>query len=193
MEYSEKVMEHFTNPHNVGKLDDADGVGEVGNAKCGDIMKMYLKIENDIITDVKFNTYGCASAIATSSIATDMIKGQPLSEALKLTNKAVVEALDGLPAVKIHCSVLAEQAIKAAVKDYYDKNGIEYNKADTDYYKHIYSVKHFAFFKVFEKEQFFYTKEYCKVKSPYNKGPRCTVPEASKHPYCENIKEPARL
>lgn len=130
MEYSEKVMEHFTNPHNVGKLDDADGVGEVGNAKCGDIMKMYLKIENDIITDVKFNTYGCASAIATSSIATDMIKGQPLSEALKLTNKAVVEALDGLPAVKIHCSVLAEQAIKAAVKDYYDKNNIEYNPDD---------------------------------------------------------------
>ena len=129
MEYSEKVMEHFTNPHNVGKLDDADGVGEVGNAKCGDIMKMYLKIENDIITDVKFNTYGCASAIATSSIATDMIKGQPLSEALKLTNKAVVEALDGLPAVKIHCSVLAEQAIKAAVKDYYDKNNISYNPA----------------------------------------------------------------
>ncbi|MBR2455448.1 MAG: Fe-S cluster assembly scaffold protein NifU [Clostridia bacterium] len=138
MEYSEKVMEHFTNPHNVGKLDDADGVGEVGNAKCGDIMKMYLKIENDIITDVKFNTYGCASAIATSSIATDMIKGQPLSEALKLTNKAVVEALDGLPAVKIHCSVLAEQAIKAAVKDYYEKNGIEYNadefKFDEDHH-----------------------------------------------------------
>ena len=136
MEYSEKVMEHFTNPHNVGKLDDADGVGEVGNAKCGDIMKMYLKIENDIITDVKFNTYGCASAIATSSIATDMIKGQPLSEALKLTNKAVVEALDGLPAVKIHCSVLAEQAIKAAVKDYYDKNGIEYNKDDFEFEEH---------------------------------------------------------
>ena len=138
MEYSEKVMEHFTNPHNVGKLDDAAGVGEVGNAKCGDIMKMYLKIENDIITDVKFNTYGCASAIATSSIATDMIKGQPLREALKLTNKAVVEALDGLPAVKIHCSVLAEQAIKAAVKDYYDKNGIEYNadefKFDEDHH-----------------------------------------------------------
>ena len=130
MEYSEKVMEHFVNPHNVGKLEDADGIGEVGNAKCGDIMKMYLKIENDIITDVKFNTYGCASAIATSSIATDMIKGQPLSEALNLTNKAVVEALDGLPAVKIHCSVLAEQAIKAAVKDYYDKNGIEYNADD---------------------------------------------------------------
>ena len=136
MEYSEKVMEHFTNPHNVGKLDDADGVGEVGNAKCGDIMKMYLKIENYIITDVKFNTYGCASAIATSSIATDMIKGQPLSEALKLTNKAVVEALDGLPAVKIHCSVLAEQAIKAAVKDYYDKNGIEYNAADFEFEDH---------------------------------------------------------
>ncbi len=133
MEYSEKVMEHFTNPHNVGKLDDADGVGEVGNAKCGDIMKMYLKIENDIITDVKFNTYGCASAIATSSIATDMIKGQPLSEALKLTNKAVVEALDGLPAVKIHCSVLAEQAIKAAVKNYYDKNGIEYDKTQFEF------------------------------------------------------------
>ena len=138
MEYSEKVMEHFVHPHNVGKLDDADGIGEVGNAKCGDIMKMYLKINDGIITDVKFNTYGCASAIATSSIATDMIKGQPLSEALKLTNKAVVEALDGLPAVKIHCSVLAEQAIKAAVKDYYDKNGIEYNadefKFDEDHH-----------------------------------------------------------
>ena len=136
MEYSEKVMEHFVNPHNVGKLEDADGVGEVGNAKCGDIMKMYLKIENDIITDVKFNTYGCASAIATSSIATDMIKGQPLSEALKLTNKAVVEALDGLPAVKIHCSVLAEQAIKAAVKDYYDKNGIAYNAEEFEFEEH---------------------------------------------------------
>ena len=130
MQYSEKVMDHFTHPRNVGEIENADGIGEVGNAKCGDIMKMYLKIENDIITDVKFNTYGCASAIATSSIATDMIKGQPLSEALKLTNKAVVEALDGLPAVKIHCSVLAEQAIKAAVKDYYDKNGIEYNAED---------------------------------------------------------------
>ena len=136
MEYSEKVMEHFVNPHNVGKLDDADGIGEVGNAKCGDIMKMYLKIENDIITDVKFNTYGCASAIATSSIATDMIKGPPLSEALKLTNKAVVEALDGLPAVKIHCSVLAEQAIKAAVKDYYDKNGIEYDAKEFEFEEH---------------------------------------------------------
>lgn len=125
MEYSDKVMEHFANPHNVGKLDDANGVGEVGNAKCGDIMKMYLKIENDIIVDVKFNTYGCASAIATSSMATDLIKGKPISEALKLTNKAVVEALDGLPAVKIHCSVLAEQAIKAALADYYKRQGID--------------------------------------------------------------------
>ena len=128
MEYSAKVLEHFANPHNVGKIDDADGIGEVGNAKCGDIMKMYIKVKDDVITDVKFNTYGCASAIATSSIATDMIKGKPISDALKLTNKAVVEALDGLPAVKIHCSVLAEEAIKAAVKDYYDKNGIQYDK-----------------------------------------------------------------
>lgn len=128
MEYSAKVLEHFANPHNVGKIDDADGIVEVGNAKCGDIMKMYIKVKDDVITDVKFNTYGCASAIATSSIATDMIKGKPISEALKLTNKAVVEALDGLPAVKIHCSVLAEEAIKAAVKDYYDKNGIQYDK-----------------------------------------------------------------
>lgn len=128
MEYSAKVLEHFANPHNVGKIDDADGIGEVGNAKCGDIMKMYIKVKDDVITDVKFNTYGCASAIATSSIATDMIKGKPISEALKLTNKAVVEALDGLPAVKIHCSVLAEEAIKAAVKDYYDKNGIQYDE-----------------------------------------------------------------
>lgn len=128
MEYSAKVLEHFANPHNVGKIDDADGIGEVGNAKCGDIMKMYIKVKDDVITDVKFNTYGCASAIATSSIATDMIKGKPISEALKLTNKAVVEALDGLPAVKIHCSVLAEEAINAAVKDYYDKNGIQYDK-----------------------------------------------------------------
>ena len=125
MEYSAKVMEHFTNPHNVGEIKDADGVGEIGNAKCGDIMKMYLKIENDIIVDVKFKTYGCASAIATSSIATDMIKGQPISEVLKLTNKAVVEALDGLPAVKIHCSVLAEQAVKAALADYYRRQGID--------------------------------------------------------------------
>ena len=128
MQYSEKVMEHFANPHNVGEIPDANGVGEIGNAKCGDIMKMFLKIENDIIVDVKFKTYGCASAIATSSIATDMIKGQPISEALKLTNKAVVEALDGLPPAKIHCSVLAEEAVKAAIKNYYDKNGIEYDK-----------------------------------------------------------------
>ena len=125
MVYSEKVMEHFANPHNVGVIEDANGVGEIGNAKCGDIMKMYLKIENNIIVDVKFKTYGCASAIATSSIATDLIKGQPISEALKLTNKAVVEALDGLPAVKIHCSVLAEQAIKAALADYYTRQGID--------------------------------------------------------------------
>ncbi|MBO7318453.1 MAG: Fe-S cluster assembly scaffold protein NifU [Clostridia bacterium] len=125
MVYSEKVMEHFANPHNVGVIEDANGVGEIGNAKCGDIMKMYLKIENDIIVDVKFKTYGCASAIATSSIATDLIKGQPISEALKLTNKAVVEALDGLPAVKIHCSVLAGQAIKAALADYYTRQGID--------------------------------------------------------------------
>ena len=123
--YSEKVMDHFMNPRNVGAIEDASGIGEVGNAKCGDIMKMYLKIENDIIVDVKFKTYGCASAIATSSIATDLIKGQPISEALKLTNKAVVEALDGLPAVKIHCSVLAEQAIKAALADYYTRQGID--------------------------------------------------------------------
>ena len=125
MKYSDKVMDHFTNPRNVGEIEDANGVGVVGNAKCGDIMKMYLKIENDIIVDAKFNTYGCASAIATSSIATDMIIGQPISEALKLTNKAVVEALDGLPAVKIHCSVLAEQAIKAAIADYYKRQGID--------------------------------------------------------------------
>lgn len=125
MVYSEKVMEHFENPHNVGEIEDADGIGEVGNAKCGDIMKMYLKIdENKVISDVKFKTFGCGAAIATSSIATDMIKGQPLSEALKLTNKAVVEALDGLPAVKLHCSVLAEQAVKAAIADYYRKNGM---------------------------------------------------------------------
>ena len=140
MEYSAKVLEHFANPHNVGKIDDADGIGEVGNAKCGDIMKMYIKVKDDVITDVKFNTYGCASAIATSSIATDMIKGKPISEALKLTNKAVVEALDGLPAVKIHCSVLAEEAIKAAVKDYYDKNGIQSDeelfKPDNCHYTH---------------------------------------------------------
>ena len=127
--YSEKVMDHFTNPRNVGKLDDADGIGEVGNPRCGDIMKIYIKVKDGIITDVKFNTFGCGSAIASSSMATEMIKGKPISEALTLTNKAVAEALDGLPAHKMHCSVLAEEAIRAAIKDYYDKNGIEYDKS----------------------------------------------------------------
>ncbi len=125
--YSEKVMDHFRNPRNVGVIENADGVGEVGNAKCGDIMKIYLKIKDDIIEDVKFETFGCGSAIASSSMATEMIKGKPLSQALTLTNKAVAEALDGLPAHKLHCSVLAEEAIKSAIKDYYDKNGIEYD------------------------------------------------------------------
>lgn len=125
--YSEKVMDHFRNPRNVGVIEDADGVGEVGNAKCGDIMKIYLKIDNDTITDVKFETFGCGSAIASSSMATELIKGKPVAEAMELTNKAVAEALDGLPAHKLHCSVLAEEAIKAALKDYYDKNGIEYD------------------------------------------------------------------
>ena len=127
MLYSEKVMDHFRNPRNVGEIPDADGIGEVGNAKCGDIMKMYLKIDDDVITDAKFETFGCGSAIATSSMATELIKGKPVSEALELSNKAVVEALDGLPAYKLHCSVLAEEAVKAAVKDYYDKNGIAYD------------------------------------------------------------------
>ena len=127
--YSEKVMDHFLNPRNVGIIEDADGVGEVGNAKCGDIMKMYLKIENDIITNVKFETFGCGSAIASSSMATEMIKGKTVKDALRVTNKQVVEALGGLPAHKLHCSVLAEESIKAAVKDYYDKNGIFYDKS----------------------------------------------------------------
>lgn len=122
MLYSEKVMDHFRNPRNLGTIDDADAVGEVGNAKCGDIMKMYLKIKDGIITDVKFNTFGCGSAIATSSMATEMIKGKPVTEALKLSNKAVIEALDGLPAHKIHCSVLAEEAVKAALFDYCQKH-----------------------------------------------------------------------
>ncbi len=125
--YSDKVMDHFQHPRNVGKLDDADGIGEVGNAKCGDIMRMYIKVKDDVITDCKFNTFGCGSAIATSSMATELIKGKPISEALELSNKAVVEALDGLPAHKIHCSVLAEEAVRAAVKDYYDRNGIAYD------------------------------------------------------------------
>ncbi len=119
--YSEKVMEHFSNPRNVGELENADGVGEVGNAHCGDIMKIYLKVENDVIVDVRFKTFGCGAAIATSSIATEMIKGKTIDEALQLTNKAVVEALDGLPAPKVHCSVLAEEAVKAAIEDYKNK------------------------------------------------------------------------
>ena len=118
MIYSEKVKDHFANPRNLGKMEDADGVGEVGNAKCGDIMKMYLKIDDGVITDVKFNTFGCGAAIATSSIATEMIKGKTVDEALNLTNKAVVEALDGLPPAKVHCSVLAEEAVRAAIEDY---------------------------------------------------------------------------
>ena len=125
MAYSEKVMEHFANPHNVGEMKDADGVGEVGNPKCGDIMRMYIKVEDDVITDVKFMTFGCGAAIATSSMATDLVKGKRIEDALKLTNKAVMEALDGLPPVKVHCSVLAEQAIKAAVSDYYRRRGID--------------------------------------------------------------------
>ena len=124
MKYSEKVMDHFTNPRNVGEIENADGVGVVGNAKCGDIMKMYLKIdENDVIVDCKFKTFGCGAAIATSSMATELIKGKPVSEALKLTNSVVVEALEGLPPVKVHCSVLAEEAVKSAVADYYTKIG----------------------------------------------------------------------
>ncbi|MBQ7045540.1 MAG: Fe-S cluster assembly scaffold protein NifU [Clostridia bacterium] len=123
--YTEQVMDHFMNPRNMGEIADADGIGEVGNAKCGDIMKMYIKVKDSVIVDVKFKTYGCGSAIATSSIATEMIKGHTLNEALQLSNKAVVEALGGLPAHKIHCSVLAEQAIKAALSDYYRKNGID--------------------------------------------------------------------
>ena len=125
MAYSEKVMDHFANPRNVGEMKDFSGVGEVGNAKCGDIMRMYIKVEGDTITDVSFMTFGCGAAIATSSMATELIKGKPISEALKLTNKAVMEALDGLPAVKVHCSVLAEQAIKSAVSDYYRRQGID--------------------------------------------------------------------
>ena len=128
MLYSEKVMDHFKNPRNVGEIENADGIGEVGNVKCGDIMKIYIKVEEGIIVDVKFKTFGCGSAIASSSMATEMIKGKSIEDALELTNKAVVEALDGLPSHKVHCSVLAEEAVKAAVKDYYEKNGIEYDK-----------------------------------------------------------------
>ena len=122
--YSEKVMDHFRHPRNVGSIENADGIGEVGNAKCGDIMKIYLKIDNDIVTDVKFEPFGCGSAIASSSMATELIKGKPVSEVLQLTNKAVTEALDGLPAHKLHCSVLAEEAIQAAINDYKSKQKI---------------------------------------------------------------------
>ena len=127
--YSEKVMDHFMNPRNVGTIEDDSGVGEIGNAKCGDIMMIYLKIEHDIIVDVKFETFGCGSAIASSSMATEMIMGKSIHEAMALTNKAVAEALDGLPAHKMHCSVLAEEAIKQALKDYFDKNNIPYDKS----------------------------------------------------------------
>ena len=120
--YSEKVMDHFRHPRNIGVIEDADGVGEVGNAKCGDIMKMYLKIDDDSVSDVKFETFGCASAVASSSMATELIKGKPLSEVMQLTNKAVAEALDGLPDYKMHCSVLAEEAVSAAVEDYYSRH-----------------------------------------------------------------------
>lgn len=123
--YSEKVMDHFANPRNVGEIENADGVGEVGNPKCGDIMRMSLRIADGVIEDVKFRTFGCGAAIATSSIATEMIRGKRIEEALKLTNKAVVEALDGLPPVKVHCSVLAEQAVKAAISDYYRRQGVD--------------------------------------------------------------------
>ncbi len=123
--YSEKVMDHFANPRNVGEIENADGIGEVGNSKCGDIMKMYLKIDGDTISDVKFKTFGCGAAIATSSMATEMIKGKTIDDALKLTNKAVMEALDGLPPVKVHCSVLAEEAVKSALSDYYERQGID--------------------------------------------------------------------
>ena len=137
--YSDKVMDHFQNPRNVGKLDDADGIGEVGNAKCGDIMRMYIKVRDGVIVDCKFNTFGCGSAIATSSMATELIKGKPVEEALELSNKAVVEALDGLPAYKLHCSVLAEETVKAAVKDYYDRNGIAY---DPELFKNVENCEH---------------------------------------------------
>lgn len=123
--YSEKVMDHFSNPRNVGEIADANAVGTVGNAKCGDIMKIYMNIEDNVIKEVKFKTFGCGAAVATSSMATELVKGKTVEEALQLTNKAVVEALEGLPPAKIHCSVLAEEAIKAAIQDYYDKSGIE--------------------------------------------------------------------
>ena len=128
--YTDMVMDHFMHPRNVGEIPNADGVGEVGNAKCGDIMKMYLKIKDNVIEDAKFETFGCGSAIASSSMATEMIKGKSIHEALQLSNKAVAEALDGLPAHKLHCSVLAEEAVRAAVKDYYDRTGQTYDPAE---------------------------------------------------------------
>ena len=128
--YTDIVMDHFMHPRNVGEIADADGVGEVGNAKCGDIMKMYLKINGNVIEDVKFETFGCGSAIASSSMATELIKGKTIDEALAVTNKQVVDALGGLPAHKLHCSVLAEESIKSAVKDYYDRNNIPYDKSE---------------------------------------------------------------
>lgn len=127
--YSEKVMDHFKNPRNLGEMENPDAIGEVGNAKCGDIMKIFLKIKDNIITDIKFQTFGCASAIASSSIATEMIKGKTIEQALALTNREVVDSLDGLPTHKIHCSVLAEEAVKTAIKNYYDRNNIEYDKS----------------------------------------------------------------
>lgn len=134
--YSDKVMDHFRNPRNLGTLENADGIGEVGNAKCGDIMKIYLKIDDGIISDVRFETFGCASAIASSSMATELIKGKAIDEALSLTNQAVTEALEGLPAQKIHCSVLAEQAIKKALEDYYEKNNIQHAPLTTQACEH---------------------------------------------------------
>ena len=125
MQYSEKVMEHFNNPRNVGEMPDADGIGQVGNQKCGDIMKIYIKVDGDVITDVKFQTFGCGAAVATSSMATELIMGKSIADALAITNKAVAEALDGLPPVKMHCSVLAEEGIKSAISDYYRKRGID--------------------------------------------------------------------
>ena len=145
MQYSEKVMEHFMNPRNVGEIEDASGIGEVGNAKCGDIMRIYLDIENEIIKDVKFKTFGCGSAIASSSMATEMVKGKTIHEALEVTNKAVAEALDGLPPVKMHCSVLAEQAIKAALIDYAQKNNIHIPELDgvviDDDHDHLHDIE----------------------------------------------------
>lgn len=142
MIYSDKVYEHFQNPRNVGEIEDADGIGEVGNARCGDIMKIYLRVEDNIIKDVKFKTFGCGSAIASSSMATELIKGKTIDEAWDLTNKAVAEALDGLPAVKMHCSVLAEEAIHAAINDYREKNGLDkipvHGHSDEKLHKEVY-------------------------------------------------------